>query len=50
MTLREEMERLAEYIRPGDEMFAKLLRNAADTQEKIAEQIVRQSAADGGNK
>jgi hypothetical protein len=40
-TFREEMLRLAEEFFPGNEQFAELMSNAADTQERIAKEVLK---------
>jgi hypothetical protein len=50
-TFREEMKRLVDYLMPGNERFAKMMSNAADTQEQIAmEVLMRHDAAVGSTK
>lgn len=46
-TFRQEMERIAEELCPGNEMYAKLMSNAADTQERVALEVLKAHDAAG---
>ena len=39
-SLRETLLQMAEYARPGDDVLAKMMSNAADTAEQIAFRIL----------
>lgn len=43
-TLRQELARLAEELRPGDELLAELLSNASDTQAQLAMEVLKRLA------
>ena len=46
MSLREALAAIAAYTRPQDEVFAKLMSNAAGTAEKIAAETLAKWSRD----